>query len=317
MAESGNATPVLVHLVGNHFPTPDIRERFPKVEFVPVPTDGPVGDGVWGEVCLTQAAHTENFAEVIQHGVRWIHALGHGVDHFPFELLGDRTLTCARGVNAVPIAEWVVAMLLTAVKQLPDRWVTEPPRHWVLADLGSLSDATVALVGLGSINQAVAERLSPFGCRMVAATRSGAPSPVPGVEVTTDIRAALRDADHVVVAAPLTPETDLMFDDELLGALRPGAHFVNVSRGRLVDQEALRRALDDGPLVLASLDVCEPEPLPAGHWLYEHPRVRLSAHVSWAGPGAIDRLHAAFTDNLQRWLDDEPLANVVDPAAGY
>ncbi|MEC8920312.1 MAG: NAD(P)-dependent oxidoreductase, partial [Actinomycetota bacterium] len=198
MAEPGNATPVLVHLVGNHFPTPDIRERFPKVEFVPVPTDGPVGDGVWGEACLTQAAHTENFAEVIQHGVRWIHALGHGVDHFPFELLGDRTLTCARGVNAVPIAEWVVAMLLTAVKQLPDRWVTEPPRHWVLADLGSLSDATVALVGLGSINQAVAERLSPFGCRMVAATRSGAPSPVPGVEVTTDIRAALRDADHVV-----------------------------------------------------------------------------------------------------------------------
>lgn len=152
---------------------------------------------------------------------------------------------------------------------------------------------------------------------MVAATRSGAPSPVPGVEVTTDIRAALGDADHVVVAAPLTPETDLMFDDGLLGALRPGAHFVNVSRGRLVDQEALRRALDDGRLGLASLDVCEPEPLPAGHWLYEHPQVRLSAHVSWAGPGAIDRLHAAFTDNLQRWLDDEPLANVVDPAAGY
>ena len=317
MAELGNATPVLVHLVGNHFPTPDIRERFPEVEFVPVPTDGPVGDGVWGEACLTQAAYTENFAEVIEHGVRWIHALGHGVDHFPFELLGDRTLTCARGVNAVPIAEWVVAMLLTAVKQLPDRWVTEPPRHWVLADLGSLSNATVALVGLGSINQAVAERLSPFGCRMVAATRSGAPSPVPGVEVTTDIRAALRDADHVVVAAPLTPETDLMFDDGLLGALRPGAHLVNVSRGRLVDQEALRRALDDGPLGLASLDVCEPEPLPAGHWLYEHPQVRLSAHVSWAGPGAIDRLHAAFTDNLQRWLDNDPLANVVDPAAGY
>ena len=59
MADLGNATPVLVHLVGNHFPTPDIRERFPEVEFVPVPTDGPVGDSVWGEACLTQAAHTE------------------------------------------------------------------------------------------------------------------------------------------------------------------------------------------------------------------------------------------------------------------
>ena len=94
-------------------------------------------------------------------------------------------------------------MLLTAVKQLPSRWATEPPRHWVLADLGSLDGATVALVGLGSINQAVAERLAPFGCRMQAATRSGAPSPVPGVEMTTDVRAAVANADHVVVGLSL------------------------------------------------------------------------------------------------------------------
>ena len=317
MDSPGDAPRVLVHLWGEHFPTPAIRERFPTVEFISVRTDGPMSDDVVGEVCITQAARTGNLEEVLQRGVQWVHVLGQGVDHFPFEHLGDRTLTCARGVNAVPIAEWVVAMLLTAVKQLPDHWLSEPPRRWVLADLGSLEGATVGLVGLGSINRAVAERLTPFGCRMVAVTRSGTPSPVSGVEVTTDVREALADADHVVLGVPLTPETEHMFDDDLFAAMKPGAHLVNIARGRLVDQDALRRALDGGRLGMASLDVCEPEPLPAGHWLYSHPGVRLSAHVSWSDPGALDRLHAAFADNLDRWLADEALIDVVDPAAGY
>ena len=317
MDSPGDAPRVLVHLWGEHFPTPAILKRFPTVEFISVRTDGPMSDDVAGEVCITQAARTGNLQEVLQRGVRWVHVLGQGVDHFPFEHLGDRTLTCARGVNAVPIAEWVVAMLLTAVKQLPDHWLSEPPRRWVLADLGSLEGATVGLVGLGSINRAVAERLTPFGCRMVAVTRAGTPSPVSGVEVTTDVREAVADADHVVLGVPLTPETEHMFDDDLFAAMKTGAHLVNIARGRLVDQDALRRALDGGRLGMASLDVCEPEPLPAGHWLYSHPGVRLSAHVSWSDPGALDRLHAAFADNLDRWLADEALIDVVDPAAGY
>ena len=141
-------TPVLVHLWGDHFPTDAIREHFPTVEFVRVPTDGPVPEGVTGAACITQAAPTENLQEVLSRGVQWVHTLGQGVDHFPLDQLGNRTLTCARGVNAVPIAEWVVAMMLTATKQLPDRWVTEPPRHWVLADLGTLDGATVAFIGM-------------------------------------------------------------------------------------------------------------------------------------------------------------------------
>lgn len=309
--------PVLVHLWGDHFPTEAIRQRFPTVDFVRVPTDGPVPDGVAGGACITQAAPTGNLEVVLSRGVRWVHALGQGVDHFPLDKLGDRTLTCARGVNAVPIAEWVVAMLLTAVKQLPDRWVTEPPRRWVLADLETLDGATVAFIGFGTINRATAERLAPFGCRMVAVTRSGAPSGMDGVESMTDLHAAVAAADHVVVGAPLTPATEGLVDDDLLAAMKPGAHLVNIARGRLVDQEALRRSLDAGHLGLASLDVCDPEPLPAGHWLYSHPGVRLSPHVSWSDPAAIDRLHAAFADNLDRWLADQPLVDVVDVEAGY
>jgi phosphoglycerate dehydrogenase-like enzyme len=134
---------------------------------------------------------------------------------------------------------------------------------------------------------------------------------------STDVRAAVADADHVVVGAPLTPATEGMVDADLLAAMKPGAHLVNIARGRIVDQDSLRRSLDADHLGLASLDVCDPEPLPAGHWLYDHPKVRLSPHVSWADPGAIERLHAAFADNLERWLAGQPLVDVVDVEAGY
>jgi phosphoglycerate dehydrogenase-like enzyme len=92
---------------------------------------------------------------------------------------------------------------------------------------------------------------------------------------------------------------------------------VNVSRGSLVDQEALREALDEGRVARASLDVCDPEPLPAGHWLYSHPRVRLSPHISWSAPGALERLFATFAENLRRYRDGRPLEGRVDLERGY
>ena len=99
--------------------------------------------------------------------------------------------------------------------------------------------------------------------------------------------------------------------------MKPGAHLVNVARGTLVDEAALRHALDDGRIARASLDAVEPEPLPAGHWMYGHPRVRLSPHVSWNMPGAAEILVDCFIDNVRRWGAGEPLAGVVDPSAGY
>jgi phosphoglycerate dehydrogenase-like enzyme len=99
--------------------------------------------------------------------------------------------------------------------------------------------------------------------------------------------------------------------------VKRGVHVVNVARGELVDQEALRAALDDGRVGLASLDVTVPEPLPAGHWLYTHPRVRLSAHTSWSSPKAFDWLLAPFLENLRHYLDGDPLAQLVDAELGY
>jgi phosphoglycerate dehydrogenase-like enzyme len=121
----------------------------------------------------------------------------------------------------------------------------------------------------------------------------------------------------VVVAAPATPQTLHLLDADAFAAFKPGVHLVNIARGALVDQDALRSALDDGRVARASLDVVDPEPLPAGHWLYSHPKVRLSPHISWSSPGTIERTVELFADNLRRWREGRPLHGVVDVAAGY
>ena len=99
--------------------------------------------------------------------------------------------------------------------------------------------------------------------------------------------------------------------------MKPGVHLVNVARGGLVDQEALRRALDSDRVGLATLDCVDPEPLPEGHWLYSHPRVRLSAHISWASPGSYEGLMERFIENLGRFRRGEELAYQVDQEEGY
>ena len=104
---------------------------------------------------------------------------------------------------------------------------------------------------------------------------------------------------------------------DAFAAVKPGVHVVNIARGTLIDQDALRTALDDDRVAMASLDVCDPEPLPAGHWLYEHPKVRLSAHISWSSPDLYNRILELFIDNLRRYLANEPLEGVVDPVEGY
>jgi phosphoglycerate dehydrogenase-like enzyme len=294
-----------------------VRDAHPDAEIALVPDRGAPAPGVEGEVLLTLAWGSPNLAQVLERGVRWVHAYGTGVDAFPFGALGSRPLTCSRGASAVPIAEWVLATMLCAEKKLPASWIGEPPAHWSVASLGGLHGRELGLLGLGGIGLAVASRALAFGMRVRALRRTDRPSPLPGIERAETLEDLVASADHLVLAAPTTGETRGLIGDAALACAKPGVHLVNVARGALVDQEALRRALDDGRVGLASLDCVDPEPLPAGHWLYAHPRVRLSPHVSWSGPGAFDRLIEPFLENLRRYRSGEPLAFVVDVERGY
>jgi phosphoglycerate dehydrogenase-like enzyme len=180
-----------------------------------------------------------------------------------------------------------------------------------------LAGKTLGLVGLGAIGAAVARRALAFDMAVLAHRRRAAPSPVAGVEVIDDLAMLLARSDHVVVAAPATARTRHLIGATALASCKQGVHLVNVSRGSLVDQDALRHALDTGQVALASLDTVEPEPLAAGHWLYSHERVRLSPHVSWSAPSTMVDTVALFVDNLRRFRSGEELTGVVDAEAGY
>jgi phosphoglycerate dehydrogenase-like enzyme len=152
---------------------------------------------------------------------------------------------------------------------------------------------------------------------VVAFRRTTAPQPLPGVEVAGELGEVLERADHLVIAAPATTETRHLIGAPAFAAMKAGVHLVNVARGSLVDQDALRVALDDGRVARASLDTVDPEPLPEGHWLFTHPSVRLSPHVSWSAPSTMHRTLGLFVENLRRFRANEELSGRVDPLARY
>lgn len=250
--------------------------------------------------------------------VGWVQIWGTGVDGLPPAVLGgDRVVTCARGASAVPIAEFVLASLLAVAKRFPDVWITRPPAAWAHGDLEGLAGRRLAILGLGAIGTAVARLGLAFSMSVVGLRGRQGPSPVEGVALAADVGDLVDGADHVVVAAPATPATRHLVGPAVFARMGPGAHLVNVARGSLVDQEALQVSLGDGRVAWATLDVADPEPLPSGHWLYAHPRVRLSPHVSWSGAGAQAGILAHCVANVAARLDGRPLRGIVDPVAGY
>ena len=237
----------------------------------------------------------------------------------PFDALQGQLLTCSRGISGDMIGEWVFAQMLAFAKGLPDVWLTEGPGEWSAPDrrIGSLRGATVVILGMGGIGAEVARLSLALDMNVIGVRRSGTHAPHDGMTVVNDLAAVLPEADHVVVAAPATPETEGLFDAAIFGHMKPGVHFCNIARGTLVDQDALRAALDNDTVARASLDVATPEPLPADHWMFEHPKVFLTPHTSWTGPGAFQKMIDTFQANYDRFAAGEPLDGIVDIDAGY
>ncbi len=286
-----------------------IQSRFPDLEVVDI--SGGVPSGVRGDVLFGGLGLSS--AEAMSNGVQWVQISGTGIDGIPAEVRAAPLLTSARGASAVAISEYVIATMGAFARDFPGNWLREAPERWYVQQARTLAGATLGLYGFGGIAQRVARVALALDMSVVALRRRDVPSPVEGVTMTTSFRDLAAVADHLVLAAPATDETCHVLNAETLAHVRPGVHLVNIARGSLVDQDALRGALDDGSVARASLDVTTPEPLPAGHWMFDHPKVFLTPHASWAGETPLAAATEYFCQNLERYLAGEPLEGVVGP----
>jgi phosphoglycerate dehydrogenase-like enzyme len=255
--------------------------------------------------------------------VRWIHSVSAGIDRVATPTVRARglTVTNARGVFSRPIAEYVVMMMLAIARQLPQLLELQRERTWQPLRGRELSEMTLGIVGFGSIGSEVARLLAPFGTRILATRRRperGA-GDAANVELhgLDELELVLKASDVVLIALPLTEETAGMIGVAQLQQMREHAWLMNIARGRLIDDMALRRALEAGWIGGAVLDVFAEEPLPPDSPLYGTPHLIITPHTSWSSRRVADRSIELFVDNLRRFVAGEPLTNVVDLEAGY
>ena len=251
--------------------------------------------------------------------LRWVHVGGTGVDAVMFDdlIASDVEVTNTRGLFDRPIAEYVLAQILNFAKDLPGSIRLQLDHQWEHRESERIAGASALVVGTGSIGRAIARLLTAVGMRVHGLGRTPREDDPDFGTVTTDLHAELPAADYVVCVTPLTPQTRHMFDASAFAAMKPHARFVNVGRGESVVTDDLVDALRSGAVAGAALDVVDPEPLPAGHPLWDLPNVVLTPHNSGDFIGWRPEIVAAFTDNFQRWITGRPLQNVVDKKLGY
>lgn len=253
--------------------------------------------------------------------VRWQHTPSAEVNHLltPTALARDMILTNGAGVHGVPIAEFVLALMLDRVKHLGKLHQFQTEHHWEWnLGLQELLGATVLILGAGGIGQEIAKRASAFGMRVWGSRKH--PEPLPNFDRIVGAKewqSLLPEADFVVLALPLTPETKGIIDAEVLRAMRPSAYLINIARGALVDEAALLTALTEGWIAGAGIDAFVIEPLPPDHPLWSVPNLFVTPHISWNSPHTRTRTADLFLDNLHRYRTGLPLQNVVDRHAGY
>jgi phosphoglycerate dehydrogenase-like enzyme len=256
--------------------------------------------------------------------VQWVHSRSAGLDSLLFpELVESHVpLTNGRGVFSASLGEFALAAILYFAKDFRRMIRNQMAGRWEQFDVHEISGQTVGIVGYGDIGRAAATRARSMGMRILALKRRGAP--VYSVDPLVDRIyypeqrcEMIALCDYIVVATPLTPQTRGFIGEAEFAAMKPEAVVINVGRGPVIDEPAMLRALEEGRIKGAGLDVFTEEPLPDGHPFYQMENVLLSPHCADHTMDWLDQAMRFFIENFRRYSKGEPLRNVVDKKSGY
>ena len=305
-----------------------LRKDFPGLEVVQRKEYAGMEDDLRdADILVTWSLRSEQFRAARK--LRWIHSPAAAVHALmiPEVVAGDVVVTNARDVHGPVVAEHVIALVLAMAKRLPSAFRYQLERTWAQEQIWresphprEIAGATLGLVGLGSIGLETAKRAAALGMEVIAVREHGERPSDRAVTKTlgpNDLGEMLQASDYVVLAAPLTPRTRALMNEDRLRQMKPDAYLVNVSRGALVDEAALVAVLNQGRIAGAALDVFAKEPLPPESLLWKTPNVLITPHSAALTEKLWQRHYALISENLRRLLAGVPLLNVVDKARGY
>ena len=257
------------------------------------------------------------------HRLKWVQIYSAGVEtyRFPEFIHSDVILTNCKIIQGPEIADHALALLLALTRDLNQIIPRRTKEEWAKSTYHPLElrGKTAVVIGVGGIGSQIAQRASAFGMKVIGVDPKDIPfNPYVSKVVYPDkLDSVLPEADVVFVSAPHTPQSEGMMGAREFGLMKKGSYFIAVSRGKLYDTGALVKALDERRLAGAGMDVTNPEPLPKGHALWKFDNVIITPHIAGQSDGIDSRRMALIKDNISRFLNGEPMLNVVDKIKGY
>lgn len=304
---------------------PELRERYPDIEFAYCPERSEVAGMIGDADVYVGSLNSEIFSAAKK--LKWIQSASSGMNGFlaiPELVASDVLLTSASGTHGPGLAESALGMIFAFTRGIRASIFRQQEHVWAAGELRptliELTGTTLGIVGFGAFGRNLAERAKVFGVHIIAVDvyPNNKPAYVDelwGVDRLDDL---LRQSDYVVIALPLTPETDNLIDADKIALMKPTAMLLAMSRGGIVDQDAVGQALREKRLWAAALEVTRPEPLPADSDLWDIENLLITPHI--AGGTQHERRYVIdiFCENLERFRAGElPLRNQVDKVAGF
>ena len=274
-------------------------------------------DIAWLNIEILFSGVMEKFVKLVLEAgtIRWLQTFMAGLD-FPFygEMMRKGIRITRSNAQAIAISEYVLANVMMQYQAVFDRRRHQTAHAWKVTGFRELWRTKWLIVGFGNIGQEIAKRVRAFDCQVVGVRRSGGEHPLADTMITLDrLPEYLPQADVVVLACALNKETREMADKAFFQKMKKTATFVNIARGKLVNQKDMIEALQAGTLAGAILDVFDPEPLEADSPLWDMDNVIITPHSSNAGSGTHSRGDMLFLENLSRYLKGQPLLHEADP----